>query len=267
MKVWLVGVNTFRALRHNRAVLGLILFFLFVLLSTAGAIYFGNRLQRAGAAEQAELLFAQAIERLLGVNAVFCFLLAAVVGAYVLPSEIKSGTVVPTLGRALSRRQFLLGLFLGLNLLLVAYLLLVSVAAAGLMLWGGVTPAPTVLLGALYVVLVANIVAALAFFFATLVSTVVALAAVFFFLQLRSMVEAIKLLSRLWGERLERVFDYLLPAWSLLDYGSYLSLTREPLARGAEFYLLGIGHAVTYGAVFLLLALVIFRRRSLLTPG
>src|SRR3990170_6442384 len=67
---------------------------------------------------------------------------AAFMGAFVLPGEIKSGTILPTLGRALSRSQYLLRLFLGINLLLATYLLLVAVAAAGLMLWSGVGVEP-----------------------------------------------------------------------------------------------------------------------------
>ncbi|MFQ5927123.1 MAG: hypothetical protein ACE5MH_06785, partial [Terriglobia bacterium] len=165
MKIWHVALNTYRGLLRNRALLALVLFFLLVFLGSVGAIYFAARLAEAGADEQARLMFAQAIEQLLSTNAIFAFILAALAAAFALPAEIKSGTILPTLGCALPRSQFLLGLFLGVNLLLVTYLALVSVAGVGLMLWSGVSPEPHLLLGLLYVVLIANIVAALAFFF------------------------------------------------------------------------------------------------------
>ena len=267
MKVWAVAWNTYRGLLHNRALLALSLFFLFIFVSSAGGIYFAARLSEAGAAEQARRLFAQSIGSLLNTNAVFSFILAAFMGAFVLPGEIKSGTILPTLGRALSRSQYLLGLFLGINLLLATYLLLVAVAAAGLMLWSGVGVEPYLLLGLVYVVLIANVVAAIAFLFSVLVNPQVALVALAFFLSLGGLAASIRLVSQVWAERVEAVVDYVLPAWGLLNYSDYLQVTRTPTARSAEFFAVGLAHGLDYLAVFLLLALFAFRRRSLLPPS
>lgn len=267
MKIWAVAWNTYRGLLRNRALLALALFFLFIFLSSAGGIYFAARLSEAGAEEQARRLFAQSIGSLMNTNAVFSFILAAIMGAFVLPGEVKSGTILPTLGRALSRSQYLLGLFAGINLLLATYLLLVAAATAALMLWSGVGLEPHLLLGLLYVVLVANIVAAIAFVFSVLVSPLVALVALSFYLSLGGLAASLRLVSPVWGERAEAVVSYVLPAWGLLDYGAYLQVTQTLAARSAEFFAVGLAHAVDYLAVLLLLALFAFRRRSLLPPS
>jgi len=266
MKVWAVAWNTYRGLLRNRALLALVLLFFFVFISSVGGIYFAARLAEAGAAEQAKLVYARAIGSLLYTNAIFAFILAALMGAFVLPGEIKAGTILPTLGRALSREQYLLGLFAGINLLLFSYLAVVVLATIGLLLWGGVSAEPHLLLGLLYVVLVANVVAAVAFFFSTVVNPLVGLVATNFFLSLRGLAESIRLWSVEWAERVEAVVDYLLPAWGLLDYDNYLQVTQTPVARPAEFFLVGIAHGLDYLIVFFLLAYFAFRRRSLLPP-
>ena len=46
-----------------------------------------------------------------------------------------------------------------------------------------------------------------------------------------------------------------------------IALALFVAARSAEFFAVGLAHAVDYLAVFLLLALFAFRRRSLLPPG
>lgn len=267
MKIWRVALNTYRGLLRNRALLAVVLLFLFIFLSSVGAIYYSSRLAEAGAAEQSRRLLALELESLFATNAVFAILLAALAGAFVLPGEIKTGTILPTLGRALPRSQYLLGLFLGVNLLLVTYLGLVSLTAGALLARSGVNPGWHLLLGLAYVILIANIVTALAFFFSTFLSPFVALVATGFLLELRNATAVVTLFSQSWGQRAERVTEYLLPAWGLLNFGEYLSVTRSPVARPAEFYFLGVGHAVDYLVVVLLLAYLVFRRRSLLPPS
>lgn len=266
MKVWRVALNTYRGLLRNRALLAVVLLFVFIFLSSVGTIFYSARLGEAGAAEQSRRLLALELESLFASNAVMAILLATLAAAFVLPGEIKSGTILPTLGRALPRGQYLLGLFLGVNLLLLSYLALVVLTTGALLAWGGVNPGPHLWLGLLYVVLIANIIAALAFFFSTRVSPYLALVATGFLLTLPGTAEVVRLWSQVWGERAEQAARHLLPAWGLLDFGEYLSLTRAPVARSAEYYWLGLAHGVDYLAVVLLLAYFLFRRRSLLPP-
>lgn len=269
MKIWRVALNTYRGLLRNRVLLAVLLLFLLILLSSAGMMDEASRLAEEGAAGQTRLLFAREIESLLTTNAFFAFILAALAGAFVLPGEIKSGTILPTLGRALPRSHFLLGLFLGVNLLLASYLGLAALTAGGLVLWSGISPGLHLLVGVLYVVLIANIIAALTFFFSTLVSPPLALVGTIFFvfLSLSGATQVTGLFPQVWSERLRQAVEYFFPAWGLLDFTEYLQLTRAPLARSPSFYLIGIGHALDYLAVFLLLAFLAFRRRSLLPPS
>lgn len=266
MKVWQVALNTYRGLLRSRALLVFLFIVLFTFLGSAGTVFFATQLASAGAAEQSRLLFARQIESLLSTYAVFAFILAVLAGAYVLPGELKTGTIVPTLGRAVSRGQYLLGLFLGLNLLLASYAALAGLSIGGLLLWGGVSPGPAVPLGVLYALLTANIVMAMAFFYSTRLGPLVAITATVLTLSLPGLTEAVRLLSQPWSERLEKVSAYLLPAWDLIDYGDYFVLTRSPAARGLDVHLVGILHALDYLAVLLLLAFFLFRRRSLLPP-
>jgi hypothetical protein len=267
MKVWLVAANTYRGLLRGRILVFLILLFSLTFLGYAGGLFFASRLGEAGAAEQARLLFASQIEGLLKTYAFFAFLLAIIAGAYLLPGEIKSGTIVPTLGRAVPRGHYLLGLFLGLNLLLATYMVLAVGSIGGLLLWSGIRPDPQLLWGLLYLVLSVNLWMGLAFFYSTLLSPLVALISAMLTASLPRMAGVLSLYSQEWGERLGGLFEHMLPAWDLLDYGNYLALTRSAVTREAEIHLIGIVHGLDYLAILLLLALLIFRRRSLLPPN
>jgi len=266
MKAWPVALNTYRGLLRGRILLFLILLFSLTFLGFAAGMFFASRLGEAGALEQSRLLFARQIEGLLGAYTFFAFVLATIAGAYVLPGEIKSGTIVPTLGRAVSRAQYLLGLFLGLNLLLATYVGLAAAAIGGLLLWSGIRPDPHLLLGLLYLVLVANLWMGLTFFYSTLLGPLLALMAALLTFSLPGVAEIVRLYSQEWSERLRPVLEHLLPAWDLLDYEAYLVLTRSPAGREAAVHLTGIVHALDYLVVLLLLAFLAFRRRSLLPP-
>ena len=264
MKIWWVGVNTFRGLLRSRALLAFFFLVFFTLLSALGVFFFADQLSEAGAAEQARLLFARRIEGMLETFVMYGYFLAALAGAYVLPGEIKSGTIVPTLGRAVSRGQYLLGLFLGLNLLLAVYAALVTVMVGGLMVLGQVRPGPELLLGVLYALLAVNVILGLSFCFSTLLPPLMALAAMLTFLALPSLTDAVRLYSQEWADRLKTIFTYAQPAWDLFDYGNYFVLTRSVTERPWSVHVLGAAHGLDYVAVLLLLAYLVFRRRSLL---
>lgn len=266
MKVWQVALNTYRGLLRSRALLVFFFIVLLIFLGSVGTVYFATELAGAGAVEQSRLLYARQIESLLSTYTIFAFFLAVLAGAYVLPGEIKTGTILPTLGRAVSRGEYLLGLFLGLNLLLASYAALAAISIGGLLLWSGFNPGPTVLLGVLYAVVVADLVMALTFFYSTFLGPLLAITAAILTLSLPSLAEVVRLFSQEWSERLQKAFTYLLPAWDLMDYESYFILTRSPVARAWQTHLLGILHGLDYLAVLLLLAFLVFRRRSLLPP-
>lgn len=268
MKVWFVAWNTYRGLLRNRALLVIALIFLFPWLTSAGMLYYTTQLKEAGAVEQSRMMLAFQLEGVLQFTAALAYVLVVAAAASLLPGEIRTGTILPTLGRSLSRLQFLLGLFLGVNGLLLTYLLAAGTAMAGMMLWGGIALSPPMLIGLLHVLLVANIVAAITFFFAAAVNHL-ALAPVgtIFLLSLPEFMEAVKLWSQPWGERLRSAAEYLLPAWDLISVRDYFLLTRSPATRSLEFHLVGLVHALDYLVVFLLLTWLVFRRRSLLPPS
>lgn len=266
MKVWLIALNTFHGLVRRRALLTLILLFLFIFSSAIAVIFLAGELEAAGSPQQARLLLAGQMEGLMSFYAGLAVFLGVIVGGYILPEEIKTGTAIPTLGRAVSRGQFLLGQFLGMNLLLLTFLALGAAATAGVLLWKGVELGSHLLYGLLHVFLRANMVAAVAFLFSTRLAAIVALFATFLFLQLPDSMELVSLYSVEWGERLQRAFKYLVPAWQLLPVQDYLRLSQAPAEKSAEFHLVGIAHGVDYVLIFLLLSLAAFRRRSLLPP-
>lgn len=132
------------------------------------------------------------------------------------------------------------------------------------MLLGHVAPGPELLLGVLYALLAVNIILGLSFLFSTILPPLVALAAMLTFLALPGLTDAVRLYSQESADRLKTVFTYPQPAWDLLDYGNYFVLTRSVTERPWNIHLLGIAHGLDYVAVLLLLAFLVFRRRSLL---
>ncbi len=267
MKAWLVALNTYRGLLRSRAILFLVLVFILTLLGYITGLYFATRLEDAGAAEQSRWLFARQIESLLTTYAFLAHAMALLAGVLVLPGEIKSGTIVPTLGRALPRGQYVLGLFLGLNLLLATYLAMAVVSIGTLMLWSGVRLDPNLLLGVPFLILSVNILMGVAFFYSTILNPLVAFIAAAFTLSLPGAAEIVRLYSQEWSERLRTALEYLLPAWDLLAYDNYLVITRSPEPREWTAHLLGMAHGLDYLALLLLLAYLTFRRRSLLPPA
>ena len=268
MKVCYVAVNTFRSLVRTRAVLLVfLLFFLLIAVGSISALYFAAQLEQAGGAEQSRLIITHQLERQLRVYAVYAFIVCALAAAFALPTEIRTGTALPTLGRALPRSRFLLGLFLGVNLVLGAYLLLGIAVSAALFWWTGTGFGLHMLWGLLYVVLAGNIVAALTLFFSTHLSPLMSLICLVFFLQLPQLSGLVRLYSQVWGDRALAAISYLLPVWDLLDYSAHLSLTSAPAEFSGQLALVGVAHALDYVAVFLLLAMWVFRRKSLMPPS
>lgn len=264
MKAWLVALNTYRGLLRGRILLFLILLFALTFLGYAAGMFYAQSLGEAGAAAQSRSLFAYQIENLLRVYTGLAYLLALIAAVYVLPGEIKSGTIVPTLGRAVSRGQYLLGVFVGLNLLLLTYVGLMALSIGGLLLWSGIQPQPQLLLGVFYFVLTMNIYMALAFFYSALLGPLLAFMATLFTVSLPGAAEILRFYSQEWSERLRAILEQVLPAWGLFDSGGYLVLTRSPAAQDATTHLVGVAHALDYMGVILLLAWLAFRRRSLL---
>jgi ABC-type transport system involved in multi-copper enzyme maturation permease subunit len=264
MKAWLVALNTYRGLLRGRILLFLILLFALTFLGYAAGMFYAETLGEAGAAEQSRSLFAYQIESLLQLYTGLAYLLGMIAAVYVLPGEIKSGTIVPTLGRSVSRGEYLLGVFVGLNLLLLTYVGLMAISVGGLLLWSGIWPQAQFPLGVLYFVLTINLYMAIAFFYSTLVGPLLAFMATLFTISLPGIAELLRLYSQQGSERLRAVLEELLPAWELIDFGSYLRLTRSPAVQEVTTHLVGIVHALDYLAVLLLLAWLAFRRRSLL---
>lgn len=264
MKIWLVAVNTYRGLMRGRILLFLILLFVFTFLGYAAGLFYAQTLGEAGAAEQSRSLFAYQIENLLEMYTDLAYLLALIAAVYVLPGEIKSGTIVPTLGRSVSRGQYLLGLFAGLNLLLLTYVGLTALSIGGLLLWSGLWPPWGFLLGAGYFILTINLFMAFAFFYSTLVGPLLAFVATLITLSLPDIAGEFRVYSQAWSEHLQTILETLFPAWDLFGFSGYLALTRSTPVRDAVNHLVGVVHALDYLAVVLLLSWLVFRRRSLL---
>jgi len=260
MKVRAIALNTLSALVRSRILILLVVLFACVLLLTTSPLIF---VKTMASERQSRSMVLALLSTIQGLVSGFGSLLAAWASADALSSEMKSGTVLAVMARPIRRWEFLLGKFLGVQLLMAIYVACMLVLA-NLLAWIAgeqLVSSPWTLV--VYPLVRYSFYSAIAMFLATMVHPVVVLAGV---LMLSAMANgfADPRNVRFLPSWLTSVMHAILPSTGLLSESRFLALKSSPLhAVPWSDHLVALAYGLDWALVFFLLAAWVFRRRSL----
>jgi ABC-type transport system involved in multi-copper enzyme maturation permease subunit len=257
MKVRTIALSAFGSLVRSKAIVLFCSVFLCLLLLMMTPL---TAMRHTKAAESSVLGFVAIIMEMVSG---FGSLLAAWAAADAVASEMKSGTILAVLARPVRRWEFLLGKYLGVQLLMLIYTLFMCGMSYMLAALGGqgIHAAPWILV--VYPMLRYAIYSALALLLVTMMHPMLAFAGVLITSVVTSLMAP-------------RMSEFLLPVWmrtslyavlpsmGLLSESQFLGMTQAslkpiPLSNHATT----IAYGLDYALVLFLFAVWSFRRRPL----
>jgi len=193
----------------------------------------------------------------------FGSLLAAWAAADAVQSDIRSGTILAVLARPVRRWEFLLGKFLGVQILMCAYVLMMLALSYLLASIGGghIHPAPWLLI--VYPLVRYALYSGLAMLLATVMHPVVSFAIMLVVMVLEMIVSPGGGAAYLpaW---LKTSLYAVLPSPNVLSETRFLTITEASLKQTPPLdHLTALAYGLDWALVFLLLAAWLFSRRSL----
>ena len=259
MKVRALAWNTFASLLRNKFIMLICAVFLCVVLLMMSPLM----AMRSAAPAEAGTMVLSLVSVIMGMLTGFGSLLAAWSAADAVAGEMKSGTILAVMARPVRRWEFLLGKFLGVQILMLIYVLAMF-GMSYLLAWIGdarIQTTPWVLI--VYPMVRYAIYSALAILLVTMMHPVFAFGIVLVTSVLAGMVSPVAG-SGHFPEWLRQGLYVVLPSTNLLSESNFLSITQATLKQMAwSDHLLTVAYGLDYALVCFLLAVWSFRYRSL----
>jgi ABC-type transport system involved in multi-copper enzyme maturation permease subunit len=261
MKIRVIALNTLAGLLRNKIIILFSAIFICVLLLMLAPLTMMKAMSAAGG--QAETVVLGLVAVILSLVSGFGSLLAAWASADAVAGELRSGTVLAVLARPVRRWEFLLGKYLGVQLLMCIYVLWMF-AFSYLLAWIGgqhIHSAPWVLI--VYPMVRYAIYSAIAVLLVTMMHPVVAF----------GIVLVISVVSSVTAPTARSVFPVwlktgvyaVLPSAGLLDESRFLSITQASLKPTPwSRHAIAVSYGLDYALVCFLVGVWLFRRRSLI---
>jgi len=263
MKIRAIALNTFAGFLRNKLIVLFVALFVAVLL-----LFLTPLMAMKAASAQAAAQLQSPVLTLVGVLMTmisgFGSLLAAWAAADTVAGEMKSGTILAVMARPVRRWEFLLGKYLGVQILMAIYVLFMF-GFSYLLTWIGgqrIQTTPWVLI--VYPLVRYAIYSAISMFLVTMMHQVFAFGLV--------MIASILAFSVEPGSRppaflpgiLHHIAYVLLPSTGLLSESRFLTITQASLSKITwDVHAITLGYGLDYALVFFLFAVWSFRRRSL----
>jgi ABC-type transport system involved in multi-copper enzyme maturation permease subunit len=263
MKVRAIALQTFGGLLRNRLIVLFLAGFLCILLLMMSPLLIAKSISGISVAQSQSLILGM-LSGIMSLVSGFGSLLAAWATADAVSSEMRSGTILAVMARPVRRWEFLLGKYLGVQLLMVLYVLAMF-GLGYLLAWIGgqaIQSTPWVLL--VYPMVRYAVYGAIALLLVTVFHPVVSLGTVLL----------IAVMARVF-EPSSGAFFYLpgwlragiyavLPSTGLLSETRFLVLTQASLQPELwTHHLANLAYGLDYALVCFLLAVWLFRTRSL----
>jgi ABC-type transport system involved in multi-copper enzyme maturation permease subunit len=194
----------------------------------------------------------------------FGSLLAAWAAADAVAAELKSGTVMAIMARPVRRWEFLIGKYLGVQMMMAVYVILMFGLSNLLTGLGGerLVTNPWVLL--VYPMIRYGIYSAMAICLVTVMHPILAFVIVMISSVIANMVVPSSLGLQSLPFWLRRGLFFVLPSVNLLSESKFLAITSASLKQTPwTQHLTAIAYGLDYALLWLLLAASAFRRRSL----
>lgn len=264
MKILAIAFATFESFLRNRILLFFFVIFLGIVLlmmSPLLAIKAANA-ARHGQGEQGYIL--ELVSVVIYMVSGFGSLLAAWAATEALAGEMRSGTVLAVMARPLWRWQFLTGKYLGVQMVLFSYILLM-LGLSHILAWigGARVPAASWIL-ILYPLVRYALYSAIGLLLATFFGQIVSLSLVFL---LSILISLSPMSHHLQGGLFSKLFTllhFILPSTEILSEERFLTITHASLRQtGWMEHCLTLAYGLDYALVCLVLAIWSFRYRSL----
>ena len=263
MKVRVIALNTFAGFLRNKLIVlflavfvGILLLFLTPLLAM--------KAMSGPAAAQMESPVLTLVGALMTMISGFGSLLAAWSAADTVADEMKSGTILAVMARPVRRWEFLLGKYLGVQLLMAVYVLFMF-GFSYLLTWIGgerIQTTPWVLIA--YPLVRYAIYSAISMFLVTMMHPVLAFGLVLVTSILTFMVSPGARPPAFLPGPLRAIVYTLLPSTELLSESRFLTITQTSLEKITwDVHAITLSYGLDYALVCFLLAVWSFRRRSL----
>jgi ABC-type transport system involved in multi-copper enzyme maturation permease subunit len=263
MKIRAIALNTFSGLVRNKIVIlfcaGCIAILLLMLTSLAAM----RAMRGAQNAEQMQMMVLPMIAGMMAFVSGFGSLLAAWSAADAVASEMRSGTILAVLARPVKRWEFLLGKFLGVQLMMFLFVL-IMLGLNYLLAWIGgaaIQTNPWVLI--VYPMVRYAIYSALGVLLVTVMHPILAFSIVLVTMIGAGLVAPGNPQSFI-PQWLRTGLFYLLPSSNLLSETRFLTITRATLKAATwSEHVTALAYGLDYALVCFVLAAWIFRSRSL----
>jgi ABC-type transport system involved in multi-copper enzyme maturation permease subunit len=261
MKLRALAWITFASLLRNKLIVLICAVFLCVVLLMMSPLMAMKSMAGKHPSETATMVLSL-VSVIMGMLTGFGSLLAAWAAADSVSGEMKSGTILAVMARPVRRWEFLLGKYLGVQILMLVYVLAMF-GMSYLLAWIGdarIQTTPWVLIA--YPMVRYAIYSALAILLVTMMHPVLAFGSVLTASVLASMVSSVARSSS-FPEWLRKGLYVVLPSTNLLSESQFLSITQTTLKRMAwPDHLLALSYGLDYALVCFLLAVWSFQHRS-----
>jgi ABC-type transport system involved in multi-copper enzyme maturation permease subunit len=263
MKIRAIAVNTFSGLVRNKIIILFCAGCICVLLLMLASLLTLRNLRNAQNPEMMQMAVLPLIGSMMQFISGFGSLLAAWSAADAVASEMRSGIVLAVLARPVRRWEFLLGKFLGVQMMMFLFVLLM-VGLDYLLAWIGgasIQTAPWLLI--VYPMARYVIYSALGILLVTVMHPIVAFCIVLVMMILSGLV-APGNPQTFMPEWMRNGLYYVLPSSNLLTETRFLTITRATL-RAALWtdHAIALTYSLDYALVCFMLAVWIFHSRSL----
>ncbi len=264
MKIRAIALNTFGSLLRNKLIVLFLAGFVCVVLLMMTPILAARSMGSAMGAGQAQGMVLGMVSAIMSMVSGFGSLLAAWAAADVVSSEMKSGTILAVMSRPVRRWEFLLGKYLGVQLLMLVYVLGMF-GLSYLLAWiGGEKIQSTAWVLFVYPMVRYAIYSAIAMVLVTMMHPVVAFAIVLVISVGASILSPLAGMRTLMPEWLRAGFYAPLPSTDLLSETRFLAVTQSTLhSTPWTHHLTALAYGLDYALVCFLLAIWSFRKRSL----
>jgi ABC-type transport system involved in multi-copper enzyme maturation permease subunit len=261
MRVWVIARNTLASFLRNKILIAFVLAFGCILLFMLASLTAVRSMRTAGSFQQGREMALAMISGAMSLVSGFGSLLAAWSAADALGSELKSGTVLAIIARPIQRWEFLLGKYLGVEMLLGIYVVCSSLFAY-ILAWSvgeQIYSTPWVMI--VYPLVRYSVYSAIGLLLATFLPVAVAIGGTFFISVLTNSLGAIHRVAPEW---VWASLHAVLPSTNLLTETQFLVLSASPLEPASlSRHLISLGHGLDYSLALFLLAVWVFHRRNL----
>jgi len=263
VRIWTIARVTLAGFLRNRVLILFTAVFVFILLSELTDLLAMRSAARHVSAGDISPVMGE-IGEILDLVGAFGCALAAWSAADTVASEMKSGTILAVMARPVERWEFLLGKYLGVQLLTAIYVVF-GFGFIHLLGWIGgqqIHTTPWVLI--VYPLCRYAIYSSIAIFFVTFAHQIVAFGGAVLIAILASLLKPGDNSLAFVPAAVRNVAYVLLPSTALLSEDRFLTITKASLAKITwDMHAFAVAYGLNYAMIFFLLAVWSFRRRGL----